>query len=451
MSDQDAQQREALLKAEIARMKENLERSTDFAQEPTPRGARPTRLALWSLAIVGLLVVGAAFVAGWWPRSRRDAVVSAESHQAAAELLSVNVTEARRAPEQLDIELPGSIQAVSEAPILARADGYLKRRLVDIGDRVSAGQLLAEIEAPELDQQVHQARAGLQQAMAGREQASASLEQAKANEGLARVTAQRWANLFAKGAVSRQENDVYQAQAQAQSANVHAMERSLAASGSNIEAARANLARLDQMQLYRQVRAPFAGTITLRNVDAGALISAGQTLLFRVAQIGTLRTYVNVPQNYADAVRVGLKVRLSVADLPGRVFAGQVARTSSALDQSSRTLLAEIRVTDGAGALLPGMYCTAIVEAKRQSRPLIIPGDTLMIRPQGPTVVEITKDQKAHYRRVQLGRDFGKSMEVLGGIEEGALLVANPSDEVREGTLVKAIKLKSDEAVGPRG
>jgi len=205
------------------------------------------------------------------------------------------------------------------------------------------------------------------------------------------------------------------------------------------------------MQLYRQVRAPFAGTITMRNVDTGALITAGQTLLFRVAQTGSLRTYINVPQNYAGAVRPGMKARLTVAGLPGRIFEGQVARTANALDAASRTLLTEVHVTQGVGALMPGMYCTVVLEAKRQSRPLIIPGDTLLIRPRGTTVVEVTPDHKVHYRRVLLGRDFGKSMEVLSGIEDGAWLVANPNDAVREGMQVNPVKLKPEETAGPRG
>lgn len=451
MAENDAEQREAILKAEIARMKEHLERTTDIAHEPTPKGIRPTRAAVWVVAIVALAAIGLAFAAGWWPRNKRDTTVLAESRQSAGRLLTVNVIQAGRAPELMEIELPGSIQAVTEAPILARADGYLKRRLADIGDYVKSGQLLAEIEAPELDQQVAQARANLQQAMASQEQAGAALEQAKANEQLASISARRWGNLLAKGAVSRQENDVYQAQSQAHSANVRALERSLAAAKSNIEAAKANVARLDQMQLYRQVRAPFAGTITMRNVDAGALITAGQTLLFRVAQTGSLRTYINVPQNYAGAVRPGMKARLTVAGLPGRIFEGQVARTANALDAASRTLLTEVHVTQGVGALMPGMYCTVVLEAKRQSRPLIIPGDTLLIRPRGTTVVEVTPDHKVHYRRVLLGRDFGKSMEVLSGIEDGAWLVANPNDAVREGMQVNPVKLKPEETAGPRG
>lgn len=452
MNEHDAQERERLLKEELARMQERLERTTDLAHEPVPVGQRPSRASLWILALAVVLVIVAAFFTGWIPRSRQDATVVAENRQENSEKLVVNVVGVKRAEEKLEIELPANIQAVTEAPVLARADGYLKRRLADIGDRVAAGQLLAEIEAPELDQQVQQARAALLQAQASQEQSSAALEQGKANEQLASVTAKRWASLLTKGAVSRQDHDVYQAQAQAQGANVRALERSLAASKSNIEAAKANLARLEQLQGYRQVRAPFAGTITMRNVDTGALISAGQTLLFRIAQSGALRTFVNVPQTYAADVKPGLKARITITDLPGKVFEGTVARASSALDSASRTLLTEIQLANPGGQLLPGMYGTAVIEARRSTRPLIIPGDTLMVRPQGPTVVQIGEDQKAHYRRVVLGRDFGKSLEVLSGLEEGVWLVANPSDAVREGLAVKAVKMKEEgDKPGPRG
>jgi len=454
MHDHDAQERERLLRDEIARMKERLERTTDLAHEPVPVGKRPSRASLVVLAVAGLVVIAAAFIAGWIPRTRQDATVVAESRAANQQLLTVNTVTVKRAPEDIEIELPASVQAVTEAPILARADGYLKRRLVDIGDHVAAGQLLAEIEAPELELQVTQAQAAQAQSEAVEQQAAAALEQGRANEQLARVTAQRWSNLFAKGAVSRQDTDVYQAQAQAQNANVRALERSLTAAKSNIAAAKANLARLHQLQSYRQVRAPFAGTITLRNVDTGALISAGTTLLFRVAQAGSLRTFVNVPQTYAGTVKPGLKARLTLAELPGQIFAGTVVRSSQALDANSRTLLTEIQLPNPNGRLLPGMYGTAVIEARRPGdRPLIIPGDTLMVRPQGPTVVEVTSAGKAHYRRVTLGRDFGKTLEVLSGLAEGAQLVANPNDDVREGLAVKAVPMKNEEggAPGPRG
>src|SRR5581483_11843495 len=259
-------------------------------------------------------------------------------------LPTVTLAPVARSKSDAELVLPGSIQALSESPVLARADGYIKRRYVDIGDRVSAGQLVAEIEAPELDQQVRQAEATLAQARSSLEQTLAHLEQGRSNEGLARVTAERWRNLTLKGAVSRQENDQYQTQYMAQSANVQALEKAVAAARSNVGAAEANLARLTELQGYMKVRAPFAGVITVRNIDAGTLVTAGSTLLFRIAQSNMVRTYVNVPQSDAASVRVGQTARLSLPDLPGRSFEGRVTRTANALDPATRTLLAEVQV-----------------------------------------------------------------------------------------------------------
>ena len=195
-----------------------------------------------------------------------------------------------------ELVLPGNIQAVTEAPIVARAEGYVKTRYADIGDRVTAGQLLAEIEAPDLDQQVRQAQAAVTQSQADLERASAALEQGKANESIAKLTATRWDNLVKRGAVSKQENDQYQAQYQAQSANVKALEKAVDAAKGNISAMQANVGRLTEMQNYLKVRAPFAGVVTLRNVDVGTLVNTGSTMLFRIAQTNLLRTYLNVPQ-----------------------------------------------------------------------------------------------------------------------------------------------------------
>lgn len=442
----DAHEREALLKAEIARLRERTQRATDFAHEPVPQGAPPSRAVLWLLALLAVVILAAAFLGGYLPRSSQDAHVVAESRRDAAALPQVSAAQVLRSPAKVALELPGSIQALTEAPILARADGYLKRRLVDIGDRVSSGHLLAEIEAPELDQQLDQARASLQQAIAAQEQSSASLEQARANFQLASVTARRWANLLARGAVSQQDHDVYQAQARAQGANVQAQEKNVLAAGGNIAAARANVARLEQLLSYRQVRAPFSGIVTLRNVDTGALISAGQTLLFRIAQPSTLRTFVNVPQGYASSLRPGLSATLTFADLPGRSFAGRVARANSALDQNTRTLLAEIQLPNPGGQLMPGMYCQVSLEIERTNQPLIIPGDTLMLRAQGPLVAIVRDDGTVHLQTIRLGRDYGKQLEVLDGLAPGQWLVVNPSDAVREGVRVNALRVKPEPA-----
>ena len=270
---------------------------------------------------------------GYLPRHRRELQLVAEADTHNEALPQVSVMIARRAEGRGNLVLPGNIQAVTEAPILARAEGFLKNRYVDIGDRVAAGQLLAEIEAPDLDQQVRQVQAAVQQAQADLERASAALEQGKANESLAKVTAQRWQNLEKRGVVSRQENDQYQAQYQAQSANVHALDRAVAAARSSVSAAEANVSRVKDLQSYLKVRAPFAGVITLRNVDVGALVNSGSTLMFRIAQTNLLRTYVNVPQSSATRRACRARRRSSAPRKRPRLkFPGKVARTANALD-----------------------------------------------------------------------------------------------------------------------
>jgi RND family efflux transporter MFP subunit len=439
-------EREALLRAEIAKLKERAARAAEATDHDVRPGRRPSSKTVLGFAIVAAILLGVGFTTGYLPKVRRTESITAETKADTEARPTVSTSVAKRSDTAVDLDLPGSIQAVTEAPILARADGYLKRRLVDIGDRVSAGQLLAEIEAPELDNQVQQAKAALQQSYAALEQATASLEQSRANEQLARVTAQRWGNLLGKGAVSRQDNDNYQAQYQAQSAFARAQERAVAAARSNIEAAKANLERLNQVQGYRLVRAPFAGIITLRNVDVGALISTGQTLIYRVAQMGTLRTFVNVPQSYADVIKPGVEAEVAVVDLPGRIFRGKVARSSSALDPSSRTLLTEIQIPNQDGALLPGMYAQVSLSIRRTNPPIIIPGDTLLIRPQGTMVAIVRPDNSIHFQKILVGRDFGKEVEVIKGLEEGQALVVNANDSVQEGVKVKPVKLKEDGA-----
>jgi RND family efflux transporter MFP subunit len=353
---------------------------------------------------------------------------------------AVNVSRATEAPPEVDVELPASIQPLAEAPVLARADGYLKTRLADIGDRVKAGQVLAEIEAPEVDQQVRQARAAVEQARASIEQASAALEQGQATQQLAGLTADRWSKLLARGAVSRQENDQYQAQFKAQTASVAALGKAQSAAQSNLAAVEANLARLIEVQGYKQVRAPFDGVITLRNIDAGALISAGQTLLYRLAQTGTMRAYINVPQTIAESVRPGQQADVYVNEVGRQPFAGRVARTSQALDPTSRTLLVDIEVPNPRGLLLPGMYAQVRLTLRRSRPVVLVPGDTVVIRARGPEVA-VVENGKVHYHQLKVERDHGDMMEVLDGVKPGDMLVVNPGDTAREGSVVETREL----------
>ena len=338
-----------------------------------------------------------------------------------------------------ELDLPGNIQAVTEAPILARADGYLERRMVDIGDKVQAGQPVAEIAAPETDEQVRQLKAALQQAHEGLDQALANLEQGKANLELARVTAERWAKVVARGGVSKQENDQYQAQYQAQVAGVQALEKAVSAQRSNVAQAEANVAHMDEMQGYRLVKAPFAGVITLRNVDVGALVSAGNTLLFRIAQTGTLRTFVNVPQTNAGTIRPGQSARLKVSNLPGRQFIGSVARTANALDPASRTMLVEVQVPNADGALLPGMYAQVQLNDARTYTPVVVPGDSLQIGADGTKVAVVRPDHTVHFQPIEVGRDYGDKLEVLSGLAEGDTIIPKPGDAIREGIKVDPV------------
>ena len=412
------------------------------AQKP----AGPSRLTLLVLALLLVVLVVAGFFAGYLPRQRRESVLAAESKIAEDSLPVVNVQKVRRADAKTSLVLPGNIQAVTEAPILARASGYIKRRYADIGDRVKEGQVLAEIDAPELNQQILQAKATVDQANSTVEQAQAALQQGHSNENLARVTAQRWENLSKKGVVSRQENDTYQAQWAAQQANVNALEKAVAAARNNAAAVEANVARLNDLLAYQTVRAPFAGVITLRNVDAGALVNEGNTLLYRIAQTDRLRTYLNVPQADAGSVRVGQQAVLVVPDLPGHGFPGLVTRTANALDPATRTLLVEVQVPNPGALLMPGMYAQVDLSVLRKDPPLLIPGDTLVVRSDGPQVAVVAPDGRVHFARIQLGRDFGDRLEVLSGLEDGQQVVVNPSDAIREGAQVKPVAAKETAA-----
>ncbi|HTA72133.1 MAG TPA: efflux RND transporter periplasmic adaptor subunit [Bryobacteraceae bacterium] len=429
------------LRAEIEQLKRRL-----HTQQHTHSGAhvlehppRPRRAAILGLLLLIAAIFVVAFFAGYVPRHRRELQLVAEANVQQESLPEVSVVAAKRGSLMGNLVLPGNIQAVTEAPILARAEGFILRRYVDIGDKVNAGQLLAEIQAPELDQQVVQARAAVQQSQADLERATAALEQGKANEQLAKVTASRWDNLSKKGVVSRQENDQYQAQYLAQSANVRALDRAVAAAKGNVAASQANVARLGELQGYLQVRAPFAGVITLRNIDVGALVNTGSTLLFRIAQTNPLRTYVNVPQVDAPEVRVGQTATLSTADLPDRKFNGLVTRTANALDPASRTLLVEIQVPNPDGKLMPGTYSQVDLNLPRKEPPLLIPSDTLVVRPAGTLVALVNADSKVHFQPITVGRDLGDRIEVLSGLKAGQRVIVNPNDSVQEGVRVHPV------------
>lgn len=342
-----------------------------------------------------------------------------------------------------EVVLPGNIQAYTDSPIYARASGYLKAWQVDIGGRVKTGQLLAEIDAPEIDQQVRQAQSAVTQTEAALEQARANLAQGKTNEELARVTAQRWANLSAKGAVSKQENDQYQAQYQAQLANTQALEKAIAAAQSNVESAKANLSRLQQMQGFEQVRAPFDGVVTARNIDVGALINAGNggpaQELFHLASTARLRVYINVPQAYSQSAIAGGTADLTLSEFPGRHFTGKLVRTAESIDASTRTLLTEVDVDNPAGILLPGAYAQVHLKLSSAAPSMILPVNALLFRSEGLRAGVVRDGNIAHLVPIVLGNDYGTEVEVVSGIAPDDNVIINPPDSLTDGAPVRVV------------
>jgi RND family efflux transporter MFP subunit len=419
--------------------------------QDTP-GIKPSTISSGSIKLLGILLVillAIILAVGVVPRIQRERENAEQANVQATSVPVVNVVAAKQAKSITDLALPGNVQAITEAPILARAEGYVKKRYADIGDRVKAGQLLAEIDAPDLDQQVSQARASLEQAQAALIQAQANLEQAKANEALADVTKKRNDTLVDRGVLSKQEGDQSTANYRAQFAAVRAGEANIAASEQSVRAAKANLDRLLELQGYKSVRAPFAGVVTLRNIDTGTLINSGSTMLFRVAQFDVLRIFINVPQSVYSSLQVGSPADVSVEELAGRKFAGKITRLSGALDSSTRTLLMEVQVQNPDGALRPGMYATVRLSTARKHLPVIIPGDAVVTRANGITVAVVDSDNTAHFRPVQMGRDYGLDVEILSGLQAGESVVVNPTDDVREGVKVQPQTFHEGPAANP--
>jgi RND family efflux transporter MFP subunit len=326
---------------------------------------------------------------------------------------TVNVVVARHSAVATELTLPASLRALQEAPIYARTNGYLASFAVDLGDRVTAGQALATIEAPEVDQELNQARA--------------ALEQTRANLTLARSSAVRWKELGAQHAVAQQEVDEKQAALAAREADVHAAE--------------ANVSRLTQLKQYQTITAPFDGVISARNVDVGALITSGAAgrELFRVAQTGTLRVYVNVPQSYFRSITPGMPVDVTVNELPSRVFTGKVARIAGALDAATRTLLIEVQLPNEKGELLAGMFGQVRLRLSPPEPPLIIPSNAVIVRSDGNYVATVDAANTVHLAKVKLGRDFGLQVEIGAGLADGARVISNPNDALADGLVVEPL------------
>lgn len=405
-------------------------------QSRKPGLHRPARLAIFLLVMLGAAVVVTSGI-----RTREKAAAAVKQQTLDMAIPVVSVIHPKHGAMKDEVVLPGNIQAYTDSPIYARASGYLKAWHVDIGGRVKAGQLLAEIDAPELDQQVHQAQSNVQQTEAALEQARANLEQGTTNLQLARVTAERWKNLASKGAVSQQENDQFQAQYLAQVANVQALQKAIAAAQSNVESAKANFSRLQEMQGFKQVRAPFDGVVTARNIDVGALINAGNggpaQELFHLASTARLRVYVNVPQIYSHSAVPGVTADLTLAEYPGKHFTGKLVRTAEAIDAATRTLLTEVDVENPAGILLPGSYAQVHLKLPAAAPSLILPVNALLFRSEGLRVGVVRTGNQAELVPVTLGNDYGTEVEVVSGISDDDSVIVNPPDSLMSGAPVR--------------
>jgi RND family efflux transporter MFP subunit len=367
------------------------------------------RAKILAVVVLVLLAAGAARTVA----SRIDAAKALEQGTAERAKNYVKVAQPRAAGEGQTLSLPGTLQGFVQSPIAARASGYLKRWTKDIGSRVEKGELLAELDTPEVDQQ-------LTQAIAARQQAAASLE-------LARSTVERWEALRKKDAVSQQELD------ERRSANAQAQ--------ANLAAADANVERLRQLESFKRIVAPFAGVITRRNVDVGDLIDAGSSggrALFQLAQTDPLRVYVNVPQAYSQLVRPGRKVTVTQAELRGRTFEGEVKRTSGSIDTVTRTMQAEVLLPNRDGALLPGAYVQVSLPLDAAAT-MTVPANALMIRGDGVRIAVVGDDGKVKLRKIRIGRNYGEAVEVIDGVSGSERMVLNPSDSLADGDAVTIV------------
>ena len=415
----------------------------------------------------GVFILLLIFLLGYLPRHEREKKAAAAAKQRELEQPEVEVVKVKRSHGPGELTVPGTTASVTEAYIYARANGYLRRRYVDIGDHVKKGQVLGLIDAPDLDQQVDQAREQLRQA-------DAQLVQQQAVLNLNRVTWDRYRTLVAKGVFSRQDGDQQQTNYNSQVAQVANAQR-------QVDSYRANLARMIALQSYEQITAPFKGVITQRNADVGALLgsngaasnaptaspmastggsadigssnssgssgtisqsaspSTGQAqggAIFGIAQNDKLRILVSVPEGYATEIKRGMPAKVFVQEQANKPITGTVTRTANSIDTNTRTMLVEVDIDNHDGGLYPGMYSVvSFVEVRGQS-PLTVPGDAVAIR-QDRTQLALVRDQKVQFVPVEIGRDYGPSVEIISGLKEGDLVVTSITDSVQPGARVR--------------
>jgi len=381
------------------------------------RSNQANRSTPWWLILIAAITAAGLVIGAILPRIQARANLRRETNEMAVP--TVAVVKPKRTAPALELVLPANVQAFVDSPIYARTNGYLRRWYADIGAHVKAGQLLAEIETPEVDQQLMQARA--------------DLGTAQANLRLSQITAERYTGLLKTDSVSKQEADN--------------AEGDYAAKKAALESAQANVKRLEELQSFEKIYAPFDGIITARNTDIGALIDSGssggtRTELFHIAQPGKLRVYVNVPEAYSQSAKPGLKAALTVPEYPGQRFEGTLVRNADAIDQSTRTLLVEIDVNNPTGRLLSGAYAEVHFHLPTASGSFILPVNALLFRSEGLRVATVNKGH-AELKPITIGHDFGSEVEVVAGLDGTESIVVNPPDSLVSGEAVRVIQQSS--------
>ena len=394
--------------------------TTTVVREDQPRTApRNTWRIVWILLAAGALVLAYVIFSGITSRAKATTELAHQTE--ALSVPTVTVVHPKATSGGEEVILPGNMQAYIDTPIWARAGGYLKDWYVDIGARVKRGQLLADIEAPEVDQQLQQARE--------------QLNTAQANLKLSEITSDRYTTLFKTDSVAKQDVD-------------NAVQ-SAAANAATVKSAQANVSRLEKLVGYEKVFAPFDGVITARNTDVGALIDAGANTpgkeLFHLASTATLRVYVSVPEAYSRAAKPGVGAALTLNEFPGRQFRGTIVRNADAIDPSSRTLLVEVDVKNPTGELLPGSYVSVHLKLPSKTEAVIVPSNTLLFRSEGLRVA-VVRNGRAELVPIILGRDYGDEVEVVSGLRGNDDVIVNPSDSLVSGQQVQIANGRSNQA-----
>ncbi len=414
--------------------------------DPAPH--RPTGRGLMVVGVGVAAALGALVILGVVPRIQSRAALAEDERRAATEVGKVRVARAERGTDTGGLALPGTVQPLQETQVYARASGYVRKWNVDIGAEVKRGQVMVELDVPDIDEQLRQAEAAANQSRAGIAQAKSQLE-------LARTTNRRYTTLAPSGVVSQQEVEQYQSSFEVQQANVTAAEAAYLS-------AEANVHRYADLKSFGTITAPFDGVVTMRAAEVGQLVNAGTggtgsagggvgQALYKVAEVDVVRIFVNVPQLYAAGIKVGMEARATMRETAGRVFTGKVARTANELDMATRSLLTEVDIPNPDRALVSGMYAQVSFDVKRQDRPLFVPATAVLFDAQGTRSV-VVRDGVVTWKKVQIEGDFGNRLAIATGLVEGDMVAVTPSERLAEGMRVSIEEAKpaAPPSAGPR-